>query len=114
MEVIRGRLVVINAVSEGVAMRFSKREVISGATERSSPRVINADDLGEDSEMCRDSGCESGGSEGEHEVSEAKCGAFGESGGCRIASGMSGERLDTTGGRKGCAGSPGGDRGDCA
>jgi hypothetical protein len=95
-------------------MRFSKREVISGATERSSPRVIDADDLGKESEMCRGSGCKSGGSEGEHKVSEAKCGAFGESGGCRIASGMFGERLDTAGGREGCTGSPGGDRRGCA
>jgi hypothetical protein len=104
----------ISAVSEGAATRFSKREVISGATERSSPRVINANELGEDSEMCRDSGCESGGSEGEHKVSAAKCGAFGESRGCWIASGMSRERLDTAGGCEGSAGSPGGDHGGCA
>ena len=104
----------ISTVLEGAVTRFLKREVIFGATDRSSPRVIDADDLDEVSEICGGLGCNSGGSGNECEVSETKCGTFGESGVCWIASGMSGECLDTAGGREGSAGSPGGDRGGCA
>ena len=111
MEVIWGQLVVISAVSEGAETRFSNCEVISGAIERSSLRLTNADDLDGGSEMCGGLRCESGGAGGECEVSEAKCGA---SGGCLFASRRSGECLGTTGGRKGSAGSPGGDCGGCA
>ena len=105
---------VISAVSEGAETRFSNCEVISGAIERSSLRLTNADDLDGGSEMCGGLRCESGGAGGECEVSEVKWGTFGESGGDLIASGGSGECLDTTGGREGSTGSPGGDRGGCA
>ena len=64
--------------------------------------------------MCRGSGCKSRSAEGEREVSEAKCGIFGESGSCLITSGRSGECLGTTGGHKGSAGSPGGDCRGCS
>jgi hypothetical protein len=106
--------VVISVVSEGAETRFSNCEVISGVIERSSPRLTTADDLDGGSEMCGGLRCESGGARGECEVSEAKCGAFGESSGCLFTSGRSGECLGTTGGREGSAGSPGGDRGGCA
>ena len=107
MEVTGGWLVEISTVSEGAVTRFLKRKVISGATERSSSRVTVTDDLSKRSGICR-------GLDGECEVSEAKCGAFGESEGCLIASGRSGECLGTAGGREGCTGSPGGDHGGCA
>jgi len=107
--------VVISAVLEGAVMSFSKCAVISGATERSSPRVTDVNGLEKGSEtkcagseVCDSSGCESGGSGGECEVSEAKSGASGESGGCLIASGRSGDCLGTAGGREGSTGSPGG------
>jgi hypothetical protein len=82
----------ISEVSEGAATSFSKHEVISGATKRSSLRVTTVDDLGEGSEMIctgsevrEGSGCESEGSEGGSEVTEAKSGEFSESRGCLIA-----------------------------
>jgi len=82
----------ISAVLEGAVTRLSKRKVISGATERSSLRVTTVDDLGEGSEIIctgsevrEGSGCESEGSEGGSEVTEAKSGEFSESGGCLIA-----------------------------
>lgn len=98
----------ISEVSEGVAMSFSKRELISGATERSSLKVMTVDNLGDGSEVCEGSGCESEGSEGECEVTEAKSGEFSESGGWLITSEGSGERLGTAGGCDGFAGRPGG------
>jgi len=115
MEVTGGGLVDISEVSEGAAASFSKCEVISGATERSSPMVTTVDDSDDGSEMIctgsevrKGSGCESEGSEGECEVSEAKCGESDKSGGWLIASEGSGERLGTAGGREGLGGRPGG------
>ena len=84
----------ISTVLEGAVTRLSNCEVISGATERSSLRVIDANELGEESEMHGGSECESGG--------------------CQIGSGMSREHLGTAGGREGVTESPGGDCGGCA
>lgn len=88
--------------------RFSKHEVIPGVIKRSSLRVTAVDDLHGGFGMCRGLEYESTDSGGECEVSEAKCSALGESGGCLIASGVSREHLGTAGGHEGCARNPGG------
>jgi len=93
MEVTGEQMVEINVVC---MMKFSKCKVTAGATERSSPRVMTAEDLSKGSGTKHADFKIGADSEDECEVSRKKCGASGKSGGSGIC-------LDATGSHKGGA-----------